>query len=186
MKADQLLEVLEPEALLERFAAKKANKVGKNNDFISLKGAIKGQIENDTTNKLENTNDFIGFKCLHYSVTESAGVAAVTVVKKVVNQSITFGIRTVKDTAIPGSDYKEIDLRVKMAAQETEKQIEIPIVDNNEWEPDLDFLVELYEIDSPQKERIQGDDVVTRVTILDEDFPGNLGFHITDIRVDKK
>lgn len=40
-------------------------------------------------------------------------------------------------------------MRIKMAAQETEKQIEIPIVDNNEWEPDLDFLVELYEIDSP-------------------------------------
>ncbi len=56
VSADQLLDVLEPEALLERFAAKKANKVGKNNDFISLKGAIKGQIENDSPTIIENTN----------------------------------------------------------------------------------------------------------------------------------
>jgi len=73
-----------------------------------------------------------------------------------------------------------------MNATETEKQIEITIIDNNEWEPDLDFLVELYEIDAPGKERLQGDDTQTRVTILDEDFPGTLGFNITDIRVDKK
>jgi len=73
-----------------------------------------------------------------------------------------------------------------MTAAETDKQIEIKIIDNNEWEPDLDFLVELYEIDAPGKERLQGDDTQTRVTILDEDFPGTLGFNITDIRVDKK
>lgn len=41
-----------------------------------------------------------------------------------------------------------------MAMSDTEKQIEIPIVDNQEWEPDLDFLVELYEIDAPEKERL--------------------------------
>jgi hypothetical protein len=30
-------------------------------------------------------NEYIGFKCLHYSVTESAGNAVVTVVKRAVN-----------------------------------------------------------------------------------------------------
>lgn len=45
---DELLSVFEPDSLLERFAAKKANKVGKNNDFLTLKGNIKGQIEMDT------------------------------------------------------------------------------------------------------------------------------------------
>ena len=39
---DELLSVFDPESLLERFAAKKANKVGKNNDFLALKGNIKG------------------------------------------------------------------------------------------------------------------------------------------------
>ena len=42
VSADQLLEILEPDSLLERFAAKKANKVGKNSDFVAIKGNIKG------------------------------------------------------------------------------------------------------------------------------------------------
>lgn len=186
--ADKLLSVLEPDSLLERFAAKKANKVGKNNDFLTIKADIKGQIENDGpgNRKPEDLNEYIGFKCLHYSVTESAGVAVVTVVKKVVNNSLTFGIRTVKDTAVPGNDYKDIDRRITMSKIETEMPIEIPIIDNQEWEPDLDFLVELYEIDAPTKDRLIGDDTQTRVTILDEDFPGTLGFETTDVRVTKK
>lgn len=73
-----------------------------------------------------------------------------------------------------------------MSKIETERTIEIPIIDNQEWEPDLDFLVELYEIDAPTKDRLLGDDTQTRVTILDEDFPGTLGFETTDIRVNKK
>lgn len=42
IKAEQLYDVLEPDALLERFAAKKANRISRNNDFITMKGAIKG------------------------------------------------------------------------------------------------------------------------------------------------
>ena len=42
VKADELLSVFEAESLLERFAAKKANKLGKNNDFLAIKGDLKG------------------------------------------------------------------------------------------------------------------------------------------------
>lgn len=48
----------------------------------------------------------------------------------------------------------------------------------------MDFYVELYDVDSGQ--RLSGDNTKTRVTILDEDFPGILGFRLTDIRVNKK
>ena len=72
-----------------------------------------------------------------------------------------------------------------ISLNDNEKKIEIPIIDNNEWEPDLDFLVELYEIDGPNKARLIGDDTQCRVTILDEDFPGTLGFETTDIRVNR-
>jgi Ca2+/Na+ antiporter len=76
----ELVKVLEPDTLLERFAARKENKVGANKDFIEIKG-VKGQIEN-TGAKVENANDIIGFKCLHYSVTESSGHVTLTIVKK--------------------------------------------------------------------------------------------------------
>lgn len=45
----------------------------------------------------------------------------------------------------------------------------------------MDFHVELYDVDSGQ--RLSGDNTKCTVTILDEDFPGTLGFKITDIRV---
>ena len=105
--------------------------------------------------KADNPNEYIYFKCLHYSVTESNEIAVITVVKRAISQSITFGVRTVEggkehgNTAIPHSDYTPIDIRVTMNMNDNEKQIEIPIIDNNEWEPDLDFIVELYEIDAP-------------------------------------
>ena len=32
-----------------------------------------------------------------------------------------------------------------MGKREAEKKIQIPIVDDDEWEPDLDFFVDLYD-----------------------------------------
>jgi hypothetical protein len=79
----QLHGALQPDSLLERFAARSANKIGPSKDFLSLKGQ-KGQIEN-IGGKVEQENELIGFKCLHYSVTESSGFVEITVIKKVVN-----------------------------------------------------------------------------------------------------
>lgn len=74
-----MLKVLEPDALLEKFAYKKANKVGKTADTFEMKG-MKGQIEEDTpTGFSKNNNDMVGFKCLHYSVLESSGEVELTV-----------------------------------------------------------------------------------------------------------
>ena len=74
--------------------------------------------------------------------------------------------------------------------RETEVKIYIPIVDDDEWEPDLDFFIELYDPNKVNQdtglfERLSGDDTRCKVTILDEDFPGCLGFELTDIRVSK-
>ena len=45
VSVDRLFEALQPESLLERFAAKKANKVGKTADFLEIKGGVKGQVD---------------------------------------------------------------------------------------------------------------------------------------------
>ena len=56
---------------------------------------------------------FIGFKCLHYSVVESSGQVELIVYKKLKGESFSFsfGVRTLKDTAEPGHDYKDINER---------------------------------------------------------------------------
>ena len=60
--------------------------------------------------------------------------------------------------------------------RENEKTVSIKIFDNNEWQPDLDFFVELYSPESDGQTKEFGDDTKTKITILDEDFPGTLGF----------
>jgi len=52
-------------------------------EFIKLKGTG-GQIDhNETQSKSEHENELLGFKCLHYSVTESNGSVEITIIKKV-------------------------------------------------------------------------------------------------------
>lgn len=58
--------------------------------------------------KLEFENELLGFKCLHYSVTESNGTVEITIVKKV-QQELTFGYRTVADSAVAPKDYTHVD-----------------------------------------------------------------------------
>jgi len=71
-----------------------------------------------------------------------------------------------------------------MKKNELELVVKIGILNDDEWEPDMDFAVEIY--DPETKKRLPGDDTKTTITILDEDFPGTLGFAITDVRVTKQ
>ena len=48
----------------------------------------------------------LGFKCLHYSVTESSGYVEITVLKKQHGHEVSFGIRTVENTAKQGHEYE--------------------------------------------------------------------------------
>ena len=85
---DELLNVLQPDSLLERFAyRKRAGLAANGREFVKLKGT-RGQINHDDNKNmnLEYENELLGFKCLHYSVTESNGTVEITIIKKVVNQ----------------------------------------------------------------------------------------------------
>ena len=185
----ELLKVLQPDSLLERFAYRKAAGMGHNKEFIKIKGS-RGQIENKEadSSKVQNPNEQVGFKCLHYSVTESSGTVELTIVKKQPNSELTFGYRTIADTATAPKDYTHCDEVITIKKREQEKKIYIPVVDDDEWEPDLDFFVELYDPTKMEGEgdRLPGDDTRCKVTILDEDFPGSLGFETTEIVVNKK
>jgi len=73
---------------------------------LSIKGS-KGQIE-DVMFKGEKGNDQVGFKCLKYSVTESAGTVEVTLVKKT-SAEIKVGLQTSDGTATKDKEYKEFN-----------------------------------------------------------------------------
>lgn len=88
------------------------------------------------------------------------------------------GIRTKDGDATAGEDYEAIDQAVEFTANEQFKEVPIVINDDEEWEPDEDFYVELYDVDT--NEPLQGSDCKTTVRIIDDDEPGMLSFEHGD------
>lgn len=129
-------------------------------------------------------NPKVAFKCLHYSVTESAGTVKITILKKEKGVQQRVGVRTIEGTAKNERDYDEIDQIVTLKPNMDEITIDIRIHDDDEWNPDYDFYVELYDVTT--KRRLSGDDTQCKVTILDEDFPGKLSFKKTDMLGSRK
>lgn len=62
-------------------------------------------MENTNTNQVISENQEIAFKCLHYSVTESAGSVNITLKKKT-DAELTFGVRTRDGSAKGGQEEK--------------------------------------------------------------------------------
>ena len=78
-----------------------------------MKGSS-GQLDHDEAARkhVKVENDMVGFKCLHYSVTESNGHVEVTIIKKVPGREILVGVRTRDDTAVAPKDYHAIDKQI--------------------------------------------------------------------------
>ena len=148
---EELNQVLQPESLFEKFAYRKAHNLAGSKEFLAMKGQ-KFQVENQPTKPILRENKVIGFKCMHYSVTESAGTVKLTIIRKTPDIEITFGVRTREDSAKVGKDYDGIDNVITMKGKDTEREVEIKIHDDDEWNPDNDFYVELY--DTKTKKRL--------------------------------
>lgn len=173
---------MEHENLIDRLSHRKMAGSGKQKEYVTLKGTHQ-QLEHKQQGTQINPNPRIGFKCNHYSVTESSGSVKITIVKKV-SEEMLFYVRTKDDTAKEPKDYVKFEKLVQMSAKETEHSIEIKIIDDEIWEPDMDFHIEICE--SENGPRMEGDDTLCVVTILDEDQPGCLGFEDKVLKVRRK
>ena len=78
------------------------------------------------------------------SVSEANHVATVTIENK---QGIAgeITVKTRDDTATAPDDYEAIETLLKFKSGEKSKNIDITIVNDNGYEPDEDFFVELYD-----------------------------------------
>lgn len=168
-----LKERLEGPSLIERTNFRKAVGLSYKKEAIA-KGTILRR-ENRSADMLDDhqKNPNFGFSCLHYSVSEAAGALRI----KVLNKSkiaCTVGVRTMDGEAAADDDYIPIDEVIHFKSGQTEAEVAVKILDDDDWEPDEDFYVELY--DEVSKSRLIGEDTRTRVTILDDDKPGMLVF----------
>jgi len=121
--------------------------------------------------KVKNPN--FGFKCLHYSVSEASGSIQIHVINKK-GQAGKVRVCTIDAEAKAGDDYEEVKETLEFKQGETTKFITVKIRDDDNWEPDEDFFCQLY--DPNTMEELQGQDTRTRVTIIDDDKPGQIAF----------
>ena len=115
----------------------------------------------------------VGFKCLHYSVSEGIGKLNVKFINKT-GMEMEVGVRTVDLTANAGEDYYAIDEIISFGDAQKEQYVEVKIIDDDTFEPDEDFYIEIY--DPETGERLPGSDTRTKITIIDDDKPGKFGF----------
>lgn len=170
---DRLKEKLDGPSLIERINYRKAVAINYKKEAIA-KGAILRR-ENKSADILQDhqKNPKYGFSCLHYSVSEAAGALRIKILNKTKAAGKVY-VRTKDGDATAEDDYIPIDEVVNFKSGQTEAEVVVKIIDDDSWEPDEDFYVELYDEGSSQ--RLIGEDTRTRVTILDDDKPGVLVF----------
>ncbi|XP_046365062.2 sodium/calcium exchanger 2-like isoform X2 [Haliotis rufescens] len=109
------------------------------------------------------------------AVLEKDGRAKLTLMRHGnINNKVLIRVETIDGTAEANSDYKPFKETIVFRPEETTKQIDIEIIDDNDWEPDEVFFVRLT-AESDQQARV-GKRSVTQITILNDDDPGVFGF----------
>ncbi|CDW75956.1 na ca-exchange isoform a [Stylonychia lemnae] len=119
----------------------------------------------------QRPNPRIGFKSLQYTVVEDCGSFTVTICKKT-REEITVGIRTIDGTAKQNSDYIPISESVKVSY--LEYKLDVKIVDDDEYEPEEEFFIELFDPDT--NKRLIGEDTITKIVIVDDAKDPIIGF----------
>ncbi|CDW86331.1 sodium calcium exchanger 1-like [Stylonychia lemnae] len=123
---------------------------------------------------------YFGFKCGSYSVNEAKGFVEVEILNKK-KQQASIGIRTINGTAKAGEDFEKVERTLKFKKDQESYKVPIKIMDNEEWEPDEEFSVELFDVKTGYA--IKGKDVRSKITIIDDDNPGVLSFEFPQKRI---
>ena len=114
-----------------------------------------------------------------YEVDESCGTCIVKVVRSgITDKSCSIQFDTSDGDASSTDDYVSTAGTLQFKADETEKEISITIIDDNEWAPDKHFFVRLYgaKAEGNSGVEIKVNTATTQVIILNDDDPGSIGF----------
>jgi len=72
---------------------------------------------------------------------------------------------------------------MELAEKDMERSVMIKIHHDNEWEPEEEFYVEIF--DPSTLKRLCGNDTITVVSIIDDDKPGHIKMKNSALRVHK-
>lgn len=118
----------------------------------------------------------VGFRTAKLAVLENVGVMEVHVVRDgPLEGALAVHCVTRDGTATAVEDYEPIDKTFEFAPGQAELIVPITIVDDDQYEPDEEFYLEITEVkgNNATISPIMG---VTTIEIIDDDKPGNLSF----------
>lgn len=124
----------------------------------------------------ERDHSTYGFCCLHHTCSEGCGTLEVFIKNKRGNPG-SVRVRTVDGGAKAGGDYTAVDKVIRFSRGDEFGSIEVPIIDDDGFEDDEDFFIEL--LDSKTGKPLYCADTRTRVTIIDDDRPAEGEFKMS-------
>lgn len=138
--------------------------------------------EDEVLGKSEDTDayqaEIVEFETPHYPVLESEGNVVIQVHRSGDCQSVLkVRYRTEDGSAKAGDDYVAVSGELVFNHRQSMKTLIVPIIDDDEHEPEEEFHVVLFDARSTVKCQI-GEVCKTTVTIIDDDEPGVLHFEI--------
>jgi solute carrier family 8 (sodium/calcium exchanger) len=170
----ELKNKLEGTKLIERIGYRRKTGFLNKKEIVPKGAVIRRENRMATTLEEKDRNPNFGFTCLHHSVSEGARYVRIKIEKKGNVDKV--GVRTKDGDAISGKDYGLLNEIMEFKQGKKVAEVQITIFDDEQWEPDEDFYVELFDPDQDEKPRLPGADTRTTVTILDDDKPGVLAF----------
>jgi len=123
----------------------------------------------------------VGFVQTTYSVVEDCGEVKITVRREgVLDKPCTVQFDTSDGIAVGGERYIHTAGVLDFKADQAEREISIEIIDDNEWQPDENFFVRLF---NPSPEIGKLSVATTQVIILNDDDPGKISFESKTLAV---
>jgi len=120
----------------------------------------------------------IEFHASSASVMESIGTFKILVCRHgKLNGTVKVRIDTIDGSANEGEDYVALNEVLTFGPNETEKEIGITIIDDNQWEPDEEFFIKLSLVNEHGIGEVKlGRTSIMEITILNDDEPGSFQF----------
>jgi len=135
------------------------------------------ELPNITYPDSDEAKSIIEFHASSAAVMENIGTFKVLICRHGrLSNSVKVRVETIDGSAVEGEDYQAVNEVLHFEPQETEKEIGITIVDDNQWEPDEEFFLKLSLISDNAADVKLGRTSIMEITILNDDEPGTFQF----------
>jgi len=126
----------------------------------------------------DEQKSIIEFHASSAAVLESIGTFKVLVCRHgKLSNTVKVRVETIDGSAVEGEDYQPINQLLTFQPNETEKEIGVTIVDDNQWEPDEEFFLKLTLLKGDESGDLKlGRTSIMEIMILNDDEPGTFQF----------